>query len=115
MSLEQLNAAYGIEGQLEFVEGGGGFPLVKITNSLASAEVSVYAANVLSYQPVTEPEDVIFVSSEVQYKAGKAIRGGIPICWPWFGPDPEGLGSPQPWICPQSALDCRGHNDHPCG
>lgn len=94
MSLEQLNSEYGIEGQVEIVEGEGGFPLIKITNDQATAEVSVYAGHVLSFRPATESEDLIFVSSEVQYKAGKAIRGGIPICWPWFGPDPEGMGRP---------------------
>ena len=94
MSLEQLNTDYGIAGHLEFVEGEGGFPLIKIANANASAQVSTYAGHVLSFQPVTEPEDLIFVSSDVQYKAGKAIRGGVPICWPWFGPDPDSLGRP---------------------
>jgi glucose-6-phosphate 1-epimerase len=94
MSLEQWNSEYGIEGQVEVLEGEGGFPLIKITNDQGTAEVSLYAGHVLSFRPATESEDLIFVSSDVQYKAGKAIRGGIPICWPWFGPDPEGLGRP---------------------
>jgi glucose-6-phosphate 1-epimerase len=35
---------------------------------------------------------VMFLSDKAYYQSGKAIKGGIPICWPWFGPDPEGLG-----------------------
>jgi glucose-6-phosphate 1-epimerase len=49
---------------------------------------------VLSYQPAGEPEDVMFLSAKAYYQDGKAIKGGAPICWPWFGADPEGKGRP---------------------
>jgi glucose-6-phosphate 1-epimerase len=37
---------------------------------------------------------VLFLSQQSAYAEGKAIRGGIPVCWPWFGPDPKGLQRP---------------------
>jgi glucose-6-phosphate 1-epimerase len=92
MTIEQLNAEYGIENQLTFVEGKGGFPMMAITNDKATARISVYGGQVLSFQPKTETHDLLFVSANAYYAEGKAIKGGIPICWPWFGPDPEGLG-----------------------
>lgn len=92
MSIEQLNSDYGITGQLKFVEGKGGFPFIEIENTMAKALISVYGGHVLSFQPVNEPEDLIFTSEKAYYQEGKAIRGGIPLCWPWFGADPEDLG-----------------------
>jgi glucose-6-phosphate 1-epimerase len=94
MSIEQLNTQYGLAGQLKFVEGKGGFPFIEISNQSAKALISVYSGQVLSFQPLAEPEDVLFLSNQAYYQDGKAIKGGIPICWPWFGPDPEGLGRP---------------------
>ncbi|MEL6437799.1 MAG: D-hexose-6-phosphate mutarotase [Cyanobacteria bacterium J06621_8] len=94
MNIEQLNADYGIVNQVKFSEGGGGFPLVEVSNKFAQATISLYAGHILSFKPVGQAEDAIFVSSKVNYQAGKAIRGGAPICWPWFGPDPEGKGRP---------------------
>jgi len=90
MTIEQLNADYGIAGQLKFVEGKGGFPLIEIDGPKAKASISVYGGQVLSFQPSNEPEDLMFVSENAYYQEGKAIKGGIPVCWPWFGPDPEG-------------------------
>ncbi|MGB2925733.1 MAG: D-hexose-6-phosphate mutarotase [Limnothrix sp.] len=94
MDIQQLNQDYGIADSLTFTEQESGFPLIEITNGQAQAVISVYAGHVLSYRPVDAATDVIFVSDLVAFKAGKAIRGGVPICWPWFGPDPDGQGRP---------------------
>ena len=48
----------------------------------------------LSYSRAGEPEDLLFVSEQAYFQHGKAIKGGIPICWPWFGADPEAKGRP---------------------
>ncbi|MEO1522949.1 MAG: D-hexose-6-phosphate mutarotase [Cyanobacteria bacterium J06633_2] len=94
MTIEQLNADYGIENQLTFVEGNGGFPMINVANDKAKAQISVYGGQVLSFQPNTEAQDLLFLSANAYYKPGKAIKGGAPVCWPWFGPDPEGKGRP---------------------
>lgn len=92
MTVEQLNQEFGIANQVKVVEGKGGFPVVEVTNEKATAKISVYAAQVLSFKPAGEPEDLLFLSEKAYYQPGKASKGGIPICWPWFGPDPEGKG-----------------------
>ncbi|MEL6912664.1 MAG: D-hexose-6-phosphate mutarotase [Cyanobacteria bacterium J06598_4] len=92
MNIEQLNADYGIADKVKFVEGQGGFPVIEVNNEHAEAKISVYAGQVLSFKPVGQTEDVMFLSSQAYYQAGKAIKGGTPICWPWFGPDPEEKG-----------------------
>jgi len=92
MNAQQLNQEFGTSEQIEIVEGKGGFPVIAVSNQQAKAKISVYAAQVLSFQPEGEPDDLIFVSENAYYQTGKATKGGIPICWPWFGPDPEGQG-----------------------
>ncbi len=92
MTIEQLTTDYGIPGQLEFVPGKGGLIQAKITNGFAEALVSTYAGQVLSFKPVGEDNDLLFVSAAAYYEDGKATKGGVPVCWPWFGPDPEGKG-----------------------
>lgn len=94
MSIDQLNTDYGLAGHLTFAAGNGGFPMIHIDNGQAKALISVYSGQVLSFQPATETADVMFLSDKAYYAEGKAIKGGVPICWPWFGPDPEGLGRP---------------------
>lgn len=94
MTIEQLNAQFGIAGQLEFVAGKGGLPMIQVNSAKAKALISIYAGQVLSFKPGNEPEDVMFLSEKAYYQDGKAIKGGTPICWPWFGADPEGKGRP---------------------
>jgi glucose-6-phosphate 1-epimerase len=92
MTTEQLNHQYGIKDQLQFIEGNGGFLNIAIRNGKAKALISTYGGQILSYQPASASKDLLFLSEKAYYQQGKAIRGGTPICWPWFGPDPEYLG-----------------------
>jgi len=70
---------------VQFVHGKGGIPVAVITSPHATAEVSLYGAHVLQYQP-TGRNDLLWMSSESPFEVGKPIRGGIPVCFPWFGP-----------------------------
>lgn len=94
MDIQQLSQDYGIANQLEISEGQGGFPMIRISNCSATALISLYGGQVLSYKPRDQAEDLLFLSEQSLYKPNKAIRGGIPVCWPWFGPDPKGLQRP---------------------
>ncbi len=57
---------------------------IDIFHQHCQAQVSVYGGQVLSYSPKGH-RDVFWLSDSSQYQSGKAIRGGIPLCWPWFG------------------------------
>ena len=94
MNIEQLNTDHAIAGQLKFIEGKGGMPMIQVNTAKASGLISLHAGQVLSYKPAGETEDVLFLSEKAYYQAGKAIKGGAPVCWPWFGPDPEDKGRP---------------------
>ncbi|MCK5669238.1 MAG: D-hexose-6-phosphate mutarotase, partial [Gammaproteobacteria bacterium] len=87
MNIKQLNNEFSLEiggNELCFIEGKGDALLVEIHNQHASALISLQGAHVLSWIPKGE-EDVIWLCKASFFETGKAIRGGIPICWPWFG------------------------------
>ena len=62
--------------------------LVEIKNELGSAMVSLMGAHVISYKKANS-EDILWMSDKSYMEYGKPIRGGIPVCWPWFGPHPD--------------------------
>jgi len=94
LNIDHLNNKYALEEQLHFVSGEGNFPFIVIENDKAIALISTYSGQVLSFHPVDAEDELLFVSEQAYYQQGKAIKGGIPICWPWFGADPEGIGRP---------------------
>ena len=64
---------------------GSQLPAAFVSNRYCKGAVSPYGAHVLSYVPEGE-RDLIMVSELSAYEPPKAIRGGVPVCWPWFGP-----------------------------
>ena len=87
MDIESLNKAFSLNdgnSQLCFIKGEGGIPLINVKNEHATSVISLQGAHVLSWKPHAE-EEVIWLSEEATFSFGKSVRGGIPICWPWFG------------------------------
>jgi len=64
-----------------------GYPVFEIIHPKCTARVALHGAHVMSWKPTNE-EEVLYLSPDSAFKEGKAIRGGIPICWPWFGKHP---------------------------
>ena len=65
-----------------------GYPVVTVNHSTCKAQVALHGAHVISWCP-TGHEEVLYLSPDAVYREGKAIRGGIPICWPWFNAHPS--------------------------
>lgn len=85
--LDNLNAQFSIDNedsQLKIKNGKGDIPLIDIRNKLASAIISLQGAHILSWKP-HHNDEVIWLSEDATFALGKSVRGGIPICWPWFG------------------------------
>jgi glucose-6-phosphate 1-epimerase len=81
--IDELNHHFGIPGVAEVVAGNGGLPKVRVATPLATAEIYLHGAQVTAWQPAGA-EEAIFLSQHSHWKDGLAIRGGIPICFPWF-------------------------------
>jgi glucose-6-phosphate 1-epimerase len=88
-----LNARFGVAG-VTFREGPGALASVEVQNRHATASIALQGAHVLAWTPRDE-EPVIWVSEAARYAPSVPIRGGIPICWPWFGPHPTDPALPQ--------------------
>lgn len=82
-STAQLNRQFGIPDVGQVVDGNGGLPKVVIAIREAAGEMYLHGAHVTSWRP-RGMEEVLFVSSQSHWEEGRAIRGGIPICFPWF-------------------------------
>ena len=82
--IEYLNDRFSIEGELFFTEMEGDLVFAEITNKYAEATICLYGAHLTHFRP-QNTFDVLWMSTESNFKIGKPIRGGIPICFPWFG------------------------------
>ncbi len=91
MTLTELNDSFGLPGMLAFTENQG---LTRAEISTPGCEAIVYfhGAHLTHWQP-TGQRPVLYLSEKSEYAPAKAIRGGIPVCFPWFGPRSEGLGT----------------------
>jgi glucose-6-phosphate 1-epimerase len=90
---EALNSRFGAPG-VTFVAGPGGLDRVEVENEQARATVALQGAQLLAWAPRGE-EPVIWLSEAARFAPGVPVRGGIPICWPWFGPHPTDSALPQ--------------------
>ncbi len=61
-----------------------GVDVLSLVHTTCQASVSLYGGQILSYHP-TGYQPVLWLSNKANYQQGKAIRGGVPLCWPWFG------------------------------
>lgn len=85
MPLADLNSRYGIADQLKFIEGPNGLIFAEIDNALGTSYICLQGAHITTFRPKDQVEPVIWVSKFAKFAPGKSIRGGAPVCWPWFG------------------------------
>jgi glucose-6-phosphate 1-epimerase len=81
--IEQL-VQHEIPGRVAISNGKGGLVKVVVTTKISAMEIYLHGAHVTGFQKIGEPP-LIFVSAKSHFGAGEAIRGGVPICFPWFG------------------------------
>jgi glucose-6-phosphate 1-epimerase len=91
--IDRLNEQFGCGQELIFREGPGGLTVAEIANVHATATIALHGGHVLAYQP-TGRKPVLWLSRCSSFEPGKAIRGGIPVCWPWFGAHPQDSAKP---------------------
>lgn len=77
----------------------GELPVIIVSHPRVRAAITLQGAHLLAWQPSGQ-QPVLWLSEKTPFATGKAIRGGVPICWPWFGPAGEpahGFARNQPW------------------
>jgi glucose-6-phosphate 1-epimerase len=84
-----------------------GLPAVRVATDAASGLVFLQGAHVAAWQPALHGA-VIWMSEKAIYAKGKPLRGGVPICFPWFGPHPEHKEYPQHGFARTTAFTYHG-------
>ncbi len=84
---------FAIDGALLFEDAPNGLTRAVIATPLAEAEIYLHGAHVTGWIPHGQ-RPVLFTSSRSLYAPGKAIRGGVPLVFPWFGPRGGGQAGP---------------------
>lgn len=64
-----------------------GITFLDIENRFASARISLFGGHILSYIPKSDNQERLWLSPYASLNGGKPIRGGVPVCWPWFSDD----------------------------
>lgn len=85
--IDDLNERFRVKGA-SFDLGSGGLPRLSIRGRTAEAELYLHGAQLTRWQPHGH-RPVLWLSDRAVFKSDAAIRGGIPVCWPWFGPKPD--------------------------
>jgi len=89
---------------LQLVEDENGLMTIEVNNPLATAQIALQGAHVTQWQPKNVSAPVLWLSKKARHIHGRSIRGGVPICWPWFGAHPtntevcpHGFARVMPW------------------
>lgn len=92
---------------VRLADGRGGLACVLVETPHATAEVYLHGAHVTAWQP-SGHAPVLWTSAASRFEAGSPIRGGVPICFPWFGPHPEVTDAPAHGWARTTAWELRG-------
>jgi len=89
-----LNQQFRIADRVRFVQGRGALTQVQLQYANATASLYLQGAHIDSYKP-NSAADLLWLSQSSKFEQGQPIRGGIPICWPWFGAPAQSTQGPQ--------------------
>ncbi|MBU2895439.1 D-hexose-6-phosphate mutarotase [Vibrio hepatarius] len=84
--------------------------IIRITHDKATAGISLHGGHLVSYKPAGK-KDLIWISEKAVFDGKAALRGGIPVCWPWFGriaSPAHGFARTTEWSLTQHREDAHG-------
>lgn len=94
IDIDELEEQFSIEGELGFAELENDLVFITVSNKYADADICLYGAHITSFRP-RNAMDLLWLSPDSFFEVGKPIRGGIPVCFPWFGPHKTDTDKPQ--------------------
>ncbi|GAB1452477.1 D-hexose-6-phosphate mutarotase [Draconibacterium sp.] len=94
INLEELEEKFSIEGEVGFSEMEENMAFINVSNKYADADICLYGAHITNFKPHKTIE-ILWMSPKSTFVEGSAIRGGIPVCFPWFGPHKNDSSKPQ--------------------
>jgi glucose-6-phosphate 1-epimerase len=88
--------------------GRGGLRRLSIDTGICAAELYLHGAHLCRWQPRSQPHPVLWMSEASRFESGAPIRGGVPICFPWFGPKAGDPSAPVHGVARISAWNLDG-------
>jgi glucose-6-phosphate 1-epimerase len=88
--------------------GRGGLRRLSVDTGICTAELYLHGAHLCRWQPRSQPHPVLWMSEASRFEAGAPIRGGVPICFPWFGPKAGDPSAPVHGVARISAWNMDG-------
>jgi len=93
-SIGQLTRDFGIDGVVTFDPGKGYLTRIVVTAQGAVAHIYTLGAHVTHWQ-LEGHKPVLWLSGNSWFEPGKPIRGGVPVCLPWFNVKPDQPDAPR--------------------
>jgi len=94
IDINKLDDQFSVEGEIGFAQLENDLIFITISNKFADADICLYGAHLTSFKP-HNTIDILWMSPESSFHEGSPIRGGIPVCFPWFGPHETDQEKPQ--------------------
>ncbi len=94
--------------------GTNELPKAVIKTANSEAHVYLHGAHVTHFQQNGQ-KPLLFMSQSSWFEPGKPIRGGVPICWPWFGPKADDASAPAHGLARLHAWSIEGFESHADG
>ncbi len=91
--LDDLKRRFASADFLTFSEKSPDFIAIEVKTAFSTATIALQGAHVMTWQPKGQ-KPVIWLSKAAKFAPGKSIRGGVPLCWPWFGAHATEAGYP---------------------
>ena len=112
--IEELEDKFSIEGEVGFAKLENDLIFITVSNKYADADICLYGAQVTNFKP-HRTMGILWMSPESNFREGSPIRGGIPICFPWFGPHKTNSEKPQHGFARLMYWDVIGITTKPSG
>lgn len=94
IDIDKMKDKFNLEAEVGFSKPENNLFFLTVSNKYANAKICLYGAHVTSFRPHNSKE-ILWMSPDSSFEVGKPIRGGIPICFPWFGPHKTDSKKPQ--------------------
>ena len=97
------------------IEERPGLSRLAVDSARGTGEAALPGAHVTAWHPASSRRPVLWTSRRSLFEPGRAIRGGVPICFPWFGPHGGDASAPthgfarlRPWTLVEAREDADG-------
>lgn len=88
-----MTAPFDLPG-VQIEKTNAGSQILRLSTPSFEAAISLIGGQLIEFRKHGE-QPLLYLSPKATIERGRAIRGGVPVCWPWFGRHPGNDAAPQ--------------------